>query len=99
MAFAQGRCTAIVGQGCTGKELRRHREIPVKILLLGAGGQVGRALIGTLPDRHQVIAYTRADLDIADEHAVERALADVGADWMVNAAAYTAVDLAEDEAD
>jgi dTDP-4-dehydrorhamnose reductase len=71
----------------------------VRILLFGAGGQVGRALIATMPDRHQVIAYTRADLDIADEHALERALADAGADWIVNAAAYTAVDLAEDEAD
>jgi dTDP-4-dehydrorhamnose reductase len=70
----------------------------VKVLLFGAAGQVGRAFLGTMPDRHRVIAYARTDLDIADEHAVERALADAGADWIVNAAAYTAVDLAEDEA-
>ena len=50
-----------------------------------------------MPDRHSVIAKTRADLDIADEHAVERVLTDAGAEWIVNAAAYTAVDLAEDE--
>ena len=71
----------------------------MRIVLFGAGGQVGRALIATMADRHQVIAYTRADLDIGDEHALERALADAGADWIVNAAAYTAVDLAEDDAD
>jgi dTDP-4-dehydrorhamnose reductase len=42
-----------------------------------------------------VIVKTHKDLDIADEVAVTSALADSGADWVVNGAAYTAVDLAE----
>jgi dTDP-4-dehydrorhamnose reductase len=71
----------------------------VKLLLLGAGGQVGRAVIRAAPAGHQVIAKTRAELDIGDAGAVERVLAQAQPDWIVNAAAYTAVDLAEDHRD
>jgi len=65
--------------------------------VLGGGGQVGRAVVGTAPPGQQVIVKTRSDLDIADESAIHAALADLRADWIVNAAAYTAVDLAEDQ--
>ena len=41
----------------------------------------------------------RAELDIVDEQAVKRCLQTVRPDWVVNAAAYTAVDLAEDHAE
>jgi dTDP-4-dehydrorhamnose reductase len=67
------------------------------MLVLGGGGQVARALSRTLGGAHEVIVKTRAELDIADAGAVGRAFADAGADWVINAAAYTAVDLAEDE--
>ena len=69
----------------------------MRVLLLGAGGQVGRAVAATAPQRHEVIAKTRAELDIADERSVQRLLAEAKPDWIVNAAAYTAVDLAEDQ--
>jgi dTDP-4-dehydrorhamnose reductase len=69
----------------------------VRLLLLGAGGQVGRAVLKATPAGHQVIAKTRAQLDIADARAVERVFAQAEPDWIVNAAAYTAVDLAEDQ--
>jgi dTDP-4-dehydrorhamnose reductase len=69
----------------------------MRVLVLGGGGQVGRAVIGAAPERHQVIAKTRAEFDVTDELAGERAVADAGADWVVNAAAYTAVDLAEEQ--
>jgi dTDP-4-dehydrorhamnose reductase len=67
----------------------------LRVLVLGAAGQVGSAVAATTPSRHQLIAKTRADLDIGDRSAVERVLAE-GVDWIVNAAAYTAVDLAEE---
>lgn len=67
----------------------------MKILVLGAAGQVGSAVAKTTPSRHQIILKTRADLDIGDPLAVERILAE-GVDWIINAAAYTAVDLAEE---
>lgn len=62
-------------------------------VVLGAGGQVGRALLRTAPA--PVIGFTRAACDIADEAAVRRAVA--GADLVFNAAAYTDVERAEHE--
>lgn len=68
----------------------------MKVLVLG-GGQIGAAVVKAAPKQHQVIALTRAKLDIADPKAVAKSLAEINADWVVNAAAYTAVDRAEDE--
>jgi dTDP-4-dehydrorhamnose reductase len=68
----------------------------VRVLVLGGGGQVASAVVAAAPAQHQVVARTRAELDIGDEAAVARAFADSRADWVINAAAYTAVDLAED---
>jgi dTDP-4-dehydrorhamnose reductase len=61
------------------------------------GGQIGAAVVKAAPKQHEVIALTRAHLDIADSQAVAKSLAEIKADWVVNAAAYTAVDRAEDE--
>jgi dTDP-4-dehydrorhamnose reductase len=69
----------------------------VRVLVLGGGGQVASAVVAAAPAHHQVVARTRAELDIGDEMAVKRALKETGVDWVVNAAAYTAVDLAEDQ--
>jgi dTDP-4-dehydrorhamnose reductase len=69
----------------------------VKVLVLGGGGQIASAVVAAAPAQHHVVAKTRAELDIGDEGAVVRCLAQSGAQWVVNAAAYTAVDLAEDQ--
>jgi dTDP-4-dehydrorhamnose reductase len=69
----------------------------VRVLVLGGGGQVASAVVAAAPAQHQVAARTRAELDIGDERAVARALAETRPEWVVNAAAYTAVDLAEDQ--
>jgi dTDP-4-dehydrorhamnose reductase len=69
----------------------------VKVLVLGAGGQVGRAVAATAPAGHEVVARTRSEVDIGDASAVARAITEAAADWVVNAGAYTAVDQAEDE--
>jgi dTDP-4-dehydrorhamnose reductase len=68
----------------------------VRLLLLGAGGQVGRAVVKAAPAGHDVTAKSRSELDIADARAVDSVCAETQADWIVNAAGYTAVDLAED---
>jgi dTDP-4-dehydrorhamnose reductase len=67
------------------------------VLVLGGAGQVGRAVVKAAPVQHVVIAKPRTELDISDAVAVARALDESGAEWIVNAAAYTAVDLAEVE--
>jgi dTDP-4-dehydrorhamnose reductase len=64
---------------------------------LGAGGQVGKAVAAAAGTGTEVIAKTRSDLDIADSSAVARVMGEITPDWVVNAGAYTAVDLAEDE--
>jgi dTDP-4-dehydrorhamnose reductase len=68
----------------------------VRVLVLGAG-QIGTAILKAAPRGHEVILRAHAQLDIIDAPAVRQALADIKADWVVNAAAYTAVDRAEDE--
>ena len=62
-----------------------------RTLVLGAGGQVGRALRGALP---QADFADRARIDLGDETSLDRVRwGDY--DTVINAAAYTAVDLAE----
>jgi len=69
----------------------------MRVLVLG-GGQIAKAVGAAAPAEHEVAIRTHADLDIVDPSALARTLAEVRADWIVNAAAYTAVDLAESEA-
>jgi dTDP-4-dehydrorhamnose reductase len=66
------------------------------VLLTGAGGQLGRAALAVIT-RHMLLPRTHAELDVAEPAAVEAALAELRPDAVLNAAAYTAVDLAEDE--
>jgi dTDP-4-dehydrorhamnose reductase len=70
----------------------------MKILVLGGGGQVARAVAASAPAAHSVLVKSPHDLDITDESQLLSAL-EGGADWIVNGAAYTAVDRAESEAD
>ena len=68
------------------------------ILLTGAGGQLGAELAPALRAQGDVVATERATLDLADPDAIVAAVRGVHPALIVNAAAYTAVDLAEKEA-
>lgn len=70
-----------------------------RVVVTGAGGQLGRALQRTVPARVQCIALSHAALDITDATAIARVLDEHQPVAVINAAAYTAVDRAEDEAD
>lgn len=65
--------------------------------MLGSGGQVAQAIVATSPSEHVTIAKSRKELDISDPAAVAAVLAHESIDWIVNGAAYTAVDLAEEQ--
>ena len=66
--------------------------------MTGAAGQVGREIVRLGPSLEvNVAGADRAALDITDVKAVDRAVEDSGADAVINAAAFTAVDRAESE--
>ncbi|MFU8765059.1 MAG: dTDP-4-dehydrorhamnose reductase [Haliea sp.] len=67
------------------------------ILITGAGGQLGRELQLSAPAGMRVISLGRAELDITRPQDLRQALGDLRPDWVLNAAAYTAVDRAESE--
>lgn len=65
------------------------------LLVTGAGGQLGQEMRLLLGDR--AVYAGHADLDITDETAVKDFVAENDIDLVVNCAAYTAVDRAEDD--
>jgi dTDP-4-dehydrorhamnose reductase len=71
----------------------------VKVLVTGAGGQVGRALVASAPGHVKIVRCSHADLDVADLDSVLRCIREHAPDVIINAAAYTAVDRAECEPD
>jgi len=71
----------------------------LKVLITGAGGQVGRMLLEMRPDNFEAIGCTHADLDIGAGDAVREWVGRHRPAVIINAAAYTAVDKAESERD
>lgn len=72
----------------------------MRALVFGTSGQVARELARSAGARGiTALALGRAEADLTDPDACARAVRDAAADVVVNAAAYTAVDKAEDEVD
>ena len=69
----------------------------MKILVLGSKGQLGRCLYDQLLSTDHDVVYTSRDqIDIADFNRTKRQLLELSPDVVINAAAYTAVDKAEE---
>ena len=72
----------------------------MKVVVTGAGGMLARALVPELRRRgHEVVALARAALDVTDEAAVGARISAERPDAVVQCAAYTSVDRAEEEED
>ena len=72
----------------------------LRILVTGAAGLLGNALVRTAEERgHDVRAFTRSALDITDPGEVERRLRAEKPEVVIHCAGYTAVDRAEEELD
>ena len=71
----------------------------MRILLTGTSGQVGGALRSVLTERHEVLAPGRAQFDLSRAETLADALDALKPDLILNPAAYTAVDRAEEEVD
>jgi dTDP-4-dehydrorhamnose reductase len=69
----------------------------MRILLTGTNGQVGGALQPLLANHGTIIAPSRAEFDLSKPETLAERLDSLKPDLMINPAAYTAVDRAEDE--
>jgi len=69
----------------------------LKVMLTGKDGQLGKALVDKIPAGIKVVALGRQDLDLSNKEACRNAVLEHRPDWVLNAAAYTAVDRAESE--
>lgn len=67
----------------------------MRILLTGADGQLGLALQASCPKDVKLTACSRSHLDITDAAACDQIIGALQPAWVINAAAYTAVDRAE----
>ena len=67
----------------------------MRALVTGAGGQLGVELLRAAPPGIQVTGLKHSECDITDKAAVAAAFARIGPDVVINAAAYNAVDEAE----
>ena len=71
----------------------------LRALVLGAGGQLGRACMESVPEQVTAQGLTRSECDITDAAALKQTMGDLLPQVVINAAAYTAVDQAEEDID
>ena len=57
----------------------------MKVLLTGRSGQLGQALMASAPDGVELVATSRAELDLADSAACRRIVEEQRSDWVLNA--------------
>jgi dTDP-4-dehydrorhamnose reductase len=77
-----------------------HQDaMTVRVLVTGADGQLGRPLVSTLATDPQmsVLGADRKRLDITDPASIAAVMTEFGPDVVVNCAAWTAVDAAEED--
>ncbi|PLX21828.1 dTDP-4-dehydrorhamnose reductase [Candidatus Parcubacteria bacterium] len=73
----------------------------MKILILGANGNLGTQLTKVFGDdpENEVIAWDREQIDVTDQELVDKKVADIKPELIINAVAYNAVDKCEDDED
>ena len=71
----------------------------MKIVIIGAGGRLGAALVREYRDRFEVAGFNRAQFDLSNLDRVRKKVRGTNFDVLINAAAFTNVDLCETERD
>jgi dTDP-4-dehydrorhamnose reductase len=71
----------------------------MKIVIVGAGGRLGAALMRKYRDKFDVMGFDHTQLDLSDLDGVPRKLGAMSFDVLINTAAFTNVDLCETEPD
>lgn len=69
----------------------------MRVLITGCNGQVGHCLTERLKNKADILELDHEGLDITDKQAVIKIVSDFRPDYIINAAAHTAVDRAEEE--
>jgi dTDP-4-dehydrorhamnose reductase len=69
----------------------------MRIAVTGARGQLGAAIVHECSRSHEIRAFGHVELDISDQAAVTEAMARLKPEAILNAAAFTNVDAAEDQ--
>ncbi|MGQ8364594.1 dTDP-4-dehydrorhamnose reductase [Glaciecola sp. 1036] len=70
---------------------------PIKMLLTGGDGQLGRKIAEVIPHNVELHGFNKHSLDITNKDLLFTTIEQIRPDVIVNAAAYTAVDKAEEE--
>ncbi len=71
----------------------------MKIVIIGAGGRLGAALMREYREKYDLAGFNHAQLDLANLDDVRRKLGAMNFDVLINAAAFTNVDACETERD
>ena len=71
----------------------------MKIVILGAGGRLGAALLREYRDKFDVVGFNHTQLNLSDLGAVREKLRNTSFDILINAAGFTKVDLCETQPD
>ena len=71
----------------------------MRIVILGAGGRLGAALLREYQNKFDVVGFTHSQLDLAKTDQIHAKIDDLAFDVLINAAAFTNVDLSESKSD
>ena len=71
----------------------------MRIVIVGAGGRLGAALVREFDGKFEVTGFNRAQLDLSDLQSIREKLGTIDFDVLVNAAGFTKVDLWETQPD
>lgn len=74
----------------------RINKLMSKILIIGAKGSLGQQLVEVFSAGHEVIAWDRGEIDVADRDLILKKAGDLKPEYIVNAAAYNSVDKCEE---
>ncbi len=71
----------------------------MKILLIGATGQLGQTLLKTKPQNIEIVECSRSNIDLSNLELINDFILSSNANFVINSAAYTEVDKAELESE
>jgi dTDP-4-dehydrorhamnose reductase len=71
----------------------------MRILIVGSGGRLGTALVRAFREKFDLVDFNHSQLDLAKPQEIRRKIENVGFEILINAAAFTNVDLCESKRD